>query len=427
LNSASADAIFFKGEIMSQRIKFDEAKHSRFLDLIRRSAAAHHRCAARLLRCVVCSVPWFAALIATLFVSTLPTKVAAKEPFVVAMSFTSGSVRNLQGARANAGARAYIERINASGGVNGRLIQIESLEDGGLPDRHAANIRQLIKDKRAVAILGCAGDATCRASAAVALEMGVPLVAPLSGVSDLSRAKNPYVFSVRADLIKESQMMATQLVPIGASRVAILSETRSAGEAESLLRKDIEARGIKVDVLSVDPDKPETLTAAFSAIEAGQYYAVILNGSIQMIAAIINADQAAKVNWPLAVLTLANGNLPILIRGFKGRALGYTELVPNPESLSNAMARELVQDAEKYVSSSAITFDGMEAYIGARVLVEALRKLGPNESSNPRLFDVLDSMTQVVLPGFQLSFKGRTSGSDWVGTGFRARSGELRN
>ena len=41
---------------------------------------------------------------------------------------------------------AYFQAINAAGGINGRKIELRSLDDGYEPDRAAANTKKLIDD-----------------------------------------------------------------------------------------------------------------------------------------------------------------------------------------------------------------------------------------------------------------------------------------
>ena len=54
------------------------------------------------------------------------------------------------GTEMRAGALAYFHAINARGGINGRKIELRTLDDGYEPDRAAANTKQLIDDGRGV-------------------------------------------------------------------------------------------------------------------------------------------------------------------------------------------------------------------------------------------------------------------------------------
>ena len=67
------------------------------------------------------------------------------------------------------GARAYIEGVNAAGGVGGRRIALVTLDDGGDATRAAENTRRLIERDGVVAMFGGVEGGPCVAS----LEGGV--------------------------------------------------------------------------------------------------------------------------------------------------------------------------------------------------------------------------------------------------------------
>src|SRR2546430_5002872 len=49
-------------------------------------------------------------------------------------------------------ARAYFDLVNAQGGVNGRKIVLESLDDGFEPKRSVENAQKLIDEKHVVSL-----------------------------------------------------------------------------------------------------------------------------------------------------------------------------------------------------------------------------------------------------------------------------------
>ncbi|SOD98021.1 ABC transporter substrate-binding protein [Blastococcus haudaquaticus] len=78
------------------------------------------------------------------------------EPIVVGMSFPLSGP--LSGAAAVAdGAAAYFERVNAEGGVDGREIDYQVLDDGYDPARQAENARQLVDQEDAGVVLTFGG------------------------------------------------------------------------------------------------------------------------------------------------------------------------------------------------------------------------------------------------------------------------------
>ena len=92
--------------------------------------------------------------------------VAFAQPAHVAIGFTSplSGPDATYGQGLRQGVQLAIERANVGGGVNGRLLELISLDDGGDPMRATNNARELLQ-RGVVAITGVYG---ARATAAVA-------------------------------------------------------------------------------------------------------------------------------------------------------------------------------------------------------------------------------------------------------------------
>lgn len=349
---------------------------------------------------------------------------AAEDPIVIGMSYGAVGDAEMRGTRMMSGVKAFLARVNAAGGIHGRPVLLEIMDDHGVPSRHVENMKRLAREKRVVAFIGCVGDETCLAAAGTAAELRIPLLAPLSGRTELSRQRNPYVFRVRADYNREADAIAKQLQQLGCNQIALLSE--GLAEPEPTMRRAMEALGLKVDVIRLDASAG-SMNNVLSKLAAGRYEAAFLNLNLQTVERLVDAGLADRPEWPRVLMTIANGNLQPLIGNFKGRVVGFTQVVPNPDLLAHPLSRELNQDAERYSGGKAITYDGMETYIGARVLVEALRKAGPKLGPD-RLAQALATADGWTLPNFRVNFRdGLANGSDWVEIGLRSRTGALVN
>lgn len=86
---------------------------------------------------------------------------------------------------------AYINMINARGGVNGRKIELISLDDGYSPPRTVEQTRRLVEQDNVLAIAGSAGSAPQAAVQKYLNSKGVPQIMLPSGPS---RFNNPREF-----------------------------------------------------------------------------------------------------------------------------------------------------------------------------------------------------------------------------------------
>src|SRR5436309_14740060 len=87
------------------------------------------------------------------------------------------------------GAMLLFDRVNAKGGVNGRPIELQSLDDGYEPDRCSANTKKLI-DAGVFALFGYIGTPTRVVALPLATAARVPWIAPFTGADALRAAFN---------------------------------------------------------------------------------------------------------------------------------------------------------------------------------------------------------------------------------------------
>ena len=127
--------------------------------------------------------------IALLFLLAMP---AARAQGITPTEIVIGQTSSFSGAIAGQvkeqteGAKLYIDWVNANGGVNGRKIRLESLDDAFDAKRAAQNARTLIQ-KGVFALFPTRGTPQNEAILPVLKETGTPLVAPSTGANVPSR------------------------------------------------------------------------------------------------------------------------------------------------------------------------------------------------------------------------------------------------
>ena len=122
------------------------------------------------------------------------------------------------------GAQLLFDRVNSRGGINGRLIDLQSLDDGYEPDRCAENTKKLI-DSGVFALFGYIGTPTGVVALPIATAARVPWIAPFTGAEALRAPFNRYAFHVRASYFDETAEIVKQLTSVGSSGSA--SSTRT--------------------------------------------------------------------------------------------------------------------------------------------------------------------------------------------------------
>ena len=89
-----------------------------------------------------------------------------------------------------AGIQLYFDRVNKSGGVNGRKIELITYDDAYAPAKTAVNTARLIDEDKVFALTGFVATGNLAAAMPLAEKAGVPMFAPLVGTTSFRTKVN---------------------------------------------------------------------------------------------------------------------------------------------------------------------------------------------------------------------------------------------
>ena len=127
------------------------------------------------------------------------------------------------------GAKAYLDAINAKGGVNGRKIELVSQDDGYDAKKALANAEAFMADKDIFALFNCLGTPMVEAMLPKVIESGIPFFAPYTGAL-LARPKARNVFNIRASYPDEAEQLVHHLATIGIKRIGVAYQNNAFGK-----------------------------------------------------------------------------------------------------------------------------------------------------------------------------------------------------
>ncbi|MGV2981011.1 ABC transporter substrate-binding protein [Camelimonas sp. ID_303_24] len=156
------------------------------------------------------------ALAAGAFAPTIPSAFAAGKsgPGVTATEIKLGQTMPYSGpasAYGNIGKAeaAYFKMINDNGGVNGRKINLISLDDGYSPPKTVEATRRLVEQEEVFAIVGALGTAPNAAIHKYLNSKGVPQLLISSGISKFNDPKNfPWTMAALPNYLNEARILA---------------------------------------------------------------------------------------------------------------------------------------------------------------------------------------------------------------------------
>lgn len=359
-------------------------------------------------------------LAAAVLLATVPA--LALEPIVIGQSLPISGADPSAGRAIREGAEAYVRYVNEHGGVAGRQINLITLDDGGNIDAYRRNLQRLVSEENATAIINCLGDLYCNVAAEKADASEVPLVGAMSGSLRLrGRARN--VFHTRADYAQEAGALARQLKILGVRKLAYVKEAGSASEQAAVLRAAFDEAGIAVESFELRSPRGAEVDKLLAAID-GRFDAATLDVGADAYVAFAVGMVGERREWPAIMTTLAGPSVRLLARSFRGRMVGFTTVVPNPERVAIPLVREFQKNVDKYVAGSAVSFEGLEAYLNTRLCIAALKRT--RSGSARELAAVLGELRELDVDGFTVRIGGRDGKANhWVDVGVVSRQGAL--
>ena len=314
-----------------------------------------------------------------------------------------------------AGARLYIDHVNASGGVNGEPVTLVSMDDKFEPPLAAANARELITKKHVLALFLTRGTPHNQAILPLLGEFGVPLVAPSTGAMTMHKPVNPWVFNVRASYQHEANRAIRHLSLVGLGKVGIVQvgDSFGADAVKGALEAFTQVNGSALFTETYDREKPD-FSKIVEKVKATEPQAILFIGSGSTVVAGVNAIRAGGSR--AQIVTLSNNASDGFIKALGDNAKGtiVTQVFPYERSFANAMVKQAREYAKAATGDDRVTPAMLEGFAGAKVLVEGLRRAG-KQPTREKLRDALESMHRYDIGGLEVNFSASShSGLDYT-------------
>lgn len=305
------------------------------------------------------------------------------------------------------GGKIYFDSVNASGGVHGARIKHVVLDDGYKVDETVRLTREALARSEVVALFGFAGTANVGKllSEGVLAEGGAALVAPYTGGEVLRTPFNPWIFHVRAGYADETEHMVKQVTTLGMKRVAVMYQDDAFGKAGLAgVEAALASRQLKLAVAAPYERNTDKVEEAVRLINASDAQAIIMISVNRSTAAFAKRYREAGGGAQLYNISVVDPAELVNLAGIKSvHGLGISQVVPYPFAPNTAVVREYQAALKKYAPEEKINYTSFEEFLGAKVLVEGLRRAGPNPT-RARLVQALESLGRYDLGGTTVGY-----------------------
>ena len=359
--------------------------------------------------------------VAALAAGMLTGACAYAQQGVTAGSVTIGQSAPLTGANAELGndirngALAYFAKVNAAGGVHGRKIELVTLDDVNQVPRADANTKKLVEETGVFALFGYASATLSRPALPTVEKHGVPFLGPFTG-ADPMRVFNKYVYNMRGSYAEELEKIVDHFVPLGIKRFSIVYYDDVIGR-ENFTAVDRALKKRSLEVVSVaslkDRAKPDIATGV-KEVAKGNPDVVILTTLYKASADFVRLAHNSGLPAQMASNSFPGASPLAKELGKDGPGVIVATVVPPPTKRALPIVQEYQAAIEKQIGKKDYSFTSLESYIGAKVIVEALRRAGPKPTRD-NFMQALDGMRAYDTGGYVVGFAPNNhNGSSFV-------------
>lgn len=314
----------------------------------------------------------------------------AAAPIVIGVSSVQTGPASEMGRNLIFGSRAYFDLVNRGGGINGRQISILLKDDKYEPDPAVQNTDEFIRRDKVFFLFDYVGTPTLMRILPLLKYYSaeqIVSVGPLTG-ADPQRLPpyDRFVFNIRASYREETRALVRYFHAKGYRKIGVIAQADAYGKSGEIGVADaLSAFGLKA-VANVTYRRNQSfegdLSTQVGILRGAGADAVIVVGVFEPSAAFIR--DARRMGWDVPIANLSPAGASSLLQKLHEtsatvgtdltRNLVVSQVVPAPDDLRHPLVVE-------YCANTAPknrTFTGLEGWLNAVVVTEALRRAGPD-------------------------------------------------
>jgi branched-chain amino acid transport system substrate-binding protein len=292
------------------------------------------------------------------------------------------------------GSLAHFKKVNEAGGIHGRKIRYQLLDDAYSAQRAVGNTRRLIQQDQVFAVFGGCGTATAAGVLSVIEREDVPYLFPYAGLDKLIDPIKKHIFALMPLYPAQLSTLLPYVVERAKPKTAGLLTNNIAGndEIRAAVKATLSKAGVEVIVDELmEVTSPERAAYLLKAKDKNPDLLVLSDTAPGAARLFIEME---RQNWKPKMVS---GTSTLTDESFLRAAAHVAEgklMAPGfvlPPSAPEA--KECVEELAAYNKELTPSHFSMYGCLSARVLVEALRRVGP-DLTRAKLLATLEGMKE---------------------------------
>ncbi|MBB3193080.1 ABC transporter substrate-binding protein [Roseateles terrae] len=337
-------------------------------------------------------------------------------PFTGPQAVTGKAIR--------AGAKLWLDEVNARGGIKGQKLKLVTRDDGQKPEETVRLVKELIEQDNPTALIGTIGTTNLEAlkQDGILEKSKVSMLGAVSGATSVVNARNMY--PVKATYREEVERLFKQLGEMGRTRVGLVYQDDGLGrDAVAGAQASAKAHGLTLVAQSGYARNTTEVGAAVNEMVKQQPEVIFLAATTSAAIEFTKRYQAAGGRAGLYGMSIIDVQ-ELLAKLGPDQARGFAFSITLPTD--DRQDREVMRDYARLRQGSKdadLSARSVEGFIAAKALTKALERSATLTAAG--LSDTLERGMDTDIGGHRLSFGKGQATSKYVDFAILGSGGRL--
>ncbi len=301
------------------------------------------------------------------------------EPIKIGAIYDLTGPLSALGEPASKGAQAYIDQLNADGGIDGRPVELVLINSESTSDAAVAGIRDLI-GQGVVAVLGPPSGTTASAVLPIANEAGIPVLSP-QGALNLGEG---YMFTTSLAGSRTLANFAKFFKDEGVTKVGWLIAGDALGQTQSELARPIFAEeGIEVVAeQTINPTAADYTTQLAALKDAGAEAVYVIASGAPVVTAAVGFD-ALDMPGFILLQNAAVAQIPLFGEAAPKVRVPQPKVAVFDQIPADDPLRPAIEEFNTVAQAAGVPIDlfGAGGYSGARIITDTIAEVGADPTA----------------------------------------------
>ena len=322
-----------------------------------------------------------------------------------------------------AGAKLWIDEVNARGGVRGQRIRFVTRDDAQKPEETVRLVKEMIAQDAPTALIGTVGTSNLEAlkQDGVLEKSHVSMVGAISGATSVLTARGMY--PVKASYREEVDRLFRQLGEMGRTRVAVVYQDDGLGR-DALAGAQASAKTYGLTLVAQSGYARNTTEVGKAVDEMVKQTPDVIFLAATTAAAIEFTSRYQAAGGRAGLYGMSIIDVQALLKKLgpdRARGFAFSLVLPTDDRLDREVVRDYLRLSQS-AKDPDLSSRSLEGFIAAKALVRALERSSPGAAA---LTETLERGFETDVGGHRLTFGKGQAPSRYVDFAVLGAGGRL--